>query len=288
MRDNYSDLIGAVKSLTDGVRVLASNQEAIIKSNRAMAEELKCPSILVDTYSPEIGEAPSQGAEGDLIRSIEFLRRRILHGEKSSRKMIDAAVRGQIDQVMQQTVSVKDMCTDLRDATDDIKEVTDSSYFALGRTANAFEESISSAHRQMEMGIEDSIYHLQEKTEKAINLADARLLEMEQFTELFESVGSLEGYMKSEQKKVLELLDDVIYMAASAEGRAEEMNNTLLGKITTVVSSIQNGIKPLDQKIDAIKSQVESKLGRLGHNIQLDTSNIQTQPVTQGRGSRRK
>lgn len=287
MRDNYSDLITAIKSLNAGVRVVAENQKKTIDAVNCMAQELQCPSVLVDTYHPEIQEPRDEGEMGDLIRSIEYVKRRLIHGEKGSRQMIDAAVKDRIDKLMIESIATKNIAEDLIDAADRVEEITESSYFALGNTANAFEDTIHNATRQADIAVSDSINRLEDKADDIIGEANGRLAEMERFNDILQSVGGMENFVKQEHQKVLSLLDSVVFEAAKAEGRSEQMNTELLGKIKEVVSRVEAGIEPLDKKIDAIKGQVESKLGRLNSDITIDTTKTQTQPVTQGRRSRR-
>lgn len=253
-----------------------------------MASELQCPSILIDTYTPEITEIENPGGMSDLVRSIEFMRRRILHGEKKCRQVMDASVRDHIDKLMKQVYTVKESVDRVSDVSDKVSDITERSYFALERTGNAFTDTIAQAQSKLEAGISDSIVDLKNRSEEAMHKANGRIEKMKQFTSVIQAVGGLEEYIKDEQNKVLSMLDAVIFEAAKAEGRAEHMNSDLLSKVKSVVASIEKGIKPLDQKIDAIKGQVESKMSRLGHNITLDESQVQTQPVTAGRNSRRK
>ena len=288
MRDNYSDLITAIKSLTAGVRVVAENQKQTIEAVNCMAQELRCPSVLVDTYHPEIIEPNNPGEMGDLIRSIEYVKRRLVMGEKGSRQAIDAAVKDRIDKLLIEAVGTKNIALELQDIAEKVEEITEDSYFALGSTASAFEESIHNATRQADIAVSDSIARLESTAESVVRKANGKIADMERFADILESVGGLESYVKQEHQKVLSLLDSVIYQAASAEARAEVMNSDLLGKIKEVVSKIEAGIAPLDEKIDAIKSQVNSKLNRLNSDITIDTTNTQTQPVTEGRRSRRK
>lgn len=288
MRDNYSDLIRAVHSLTAGVKVIADNQRVTVEAVNTMASELQCPSILIDTYTPEMTEIENPGVQGDLVRSIEFMRRRVLHGEKKSRQVIDAAVRGQIDGLMNQVHTVKQSVQKVSDVSDKVSDITERSYFALKSTGNAFTDTITQAHSQLEAGIAKSVADLKTTSDAIVYEANGKISEMKKFTSIIESVGGLEDYLKDEKDKVLSMLDSVVFEAAKAEGRAEHMNSDLLTKIKSVVSSIEKGIKPLDDKIDAIKGQIETKMSRLGHNITLDESQVQTQPVTAGRNSRRK
>ena len=288
MRDNYSDLITAIKSLTAGVRVVAENQKQTIEAVNCMAQELRCPSVLVDTYHPEIIEPNNPGEMGDLIRSIEYVKRRLVMGEKGSRQAIDAAVKDRIDKLLIEAVGTKNIALELQDIAEKVEEITEDSYFALGSTANTFEESIHNATRQADIAVSDSIARLESTAESVVRKANGKIADMERFADILESVGGLESYVKQEHQKVLSLLDTVIYQAASAEARAEVMNSDLLGKIKEVVGKIEAGIAPLDEKIDAIKNQVNSKLNRLSHDITIDTTNTQTQPVTEGRRSRRK
>jgi len=288
MRDNYSELIKAIKSLTDGVKVVADNQRLTVEAVNTVASELQCPSILIDTFTPEMIELNVPGVEGDLVRSIEFMRRRILHGEKKSRQVMDAAVRSHIDKLMKQVYTVKESVDRVSDVSDKVSDITERSYFALKRTGNAFTDTIAQAQGKLEAGIADSVVDLKNKSEEAVREANGRIEKMKHFTSVIQAVGGLEEYLKGEQDKVLTMLDSVVFEAAKAEGRAEHMNTDLLSKVKAVVVSIEKGIKPLDEKIDAIKGQVESKMSRLGHNITLDESQVQTQPVTAGRNSRRK
>ena len=288
MRDNYSDLIKAIKSLTAGVRVVADNQKQTIEAVNCMAQELRCPSVLVDTYHPEIQEPFDQGEMGDLFRSLEYLKRRLVKGEEGSRQAIDAAVKNRVDKLLIEAVSTKNIAEELIEVADKVEEITEDSYFALGSTANSFEESIHNATRQADIAVSNSISRLESVSESVVKKANGKIAEMREFSDILESVGGMEGFIKQEHQKVLSLLDSVIYEAASAEGRAELMNTNLLAKIREVVSKVEAGIAPLDEKIDAIKAQVNSKLNRLNNDVDIDTTNTQTQPVTEGRRSRRK
>lgn len=288
MRDNYSDLIKAIKSLTAGVRVVADNQKQTIEAVNCMAQELRCPSVLVDTYHPEIQEPFDQGEMGDLFRSLEYLKRRLVKGEEGSRQAIDAAVKSRVDKLLIEAVSTKNIAEELIEVADKVEEITEDSYFALGSTANSFEESIHNATRQADIAVSNSISRLESVSESVVKKANGKIAEMREFSDILESVGGMEGFIKQEHQKVLSLLDSVIYEAASAEGRAELMNTNLLAKIREVVSKVEAGIAPLDEKIDAIKAQVNSKLNRLNNDVDIDTTNTQTQPVTEGRRSRRK
>jgi len=253
-----------------------------------MAQELRCPSVLVDTYHPEIQEPRDQGEMGDLFRSLEYLKRRLVMGEKGSRQAIDAAVKKRIDAMLVEAVGTKNIAEELIEVADKVEEITESSYFALSNTASTFEESIHNATRQADIAVSDSIARLTSTSESVVREANGKIAEMDRFRDILDSVGGMESYIKQEHKKVLSLLDSVIYEASKAEGRSEVMHHNLLISIKDVVAKVEQGIKPLDQKIDAIKGQVEKKLGRLSNDIIIDTTKTQTQPITQGRSSRRK
>ncbi|NQZ48147.1 MAG: hypothetical protein HRT63_11565 [Erythrobacter sp.] len=274
--------------MTAGVRVVADNQKQTIEAVNCMAQELRCPSVLVDTYHPEIQEPFDQGEMGDLFRSLEYLKRRLVKGEEGSRQAIDAAVKSRVDKLLIEAVSTKNIAEELIEVADKVEEITEDSYFALGSTANSFEESIHNATRQADIAVSNSISRLESVSESVVKKANGKIAEMREFSDILESVGGMEGFIKQEHQKVLSLLDSVIYEAASAEGRAELMNTNLLAKIREVVSKVEAGIAPLDEKIDAIKAQVNSKLNRLNNDVDIDTTNTQTQPVTEGRRSRRK
>jgi len=288
MRDNYSDLIKSVNSLASAINTLANNQKNMLVGINRIAEELETPSILVDVYNPETIPTVERGELHDIIRAFEYVKRRMVKGEEGSRRAIDAAVKGRINEIMSQVSTTKGVIDDVSNLANKIDETLSRSHFALQRVGSSFEESIDNASRQADIAISNSIMRMKDFSEKSIREANSKIEEMREFSKILEGFVGIKGYIKAQHDNLLMMLDGVIHFANRADSKSASENAKLLDSITSVVSKIENGIAPLDKKIDAIGAIVESKLSRLTHGITLDETKIQTQPIIQGRASRRK